>query len=206
MLSASDRCSLPCWWGLIPGQSTYEESKDFFIERGIPVAESFGADVLLAGGAESEETVEYLLGIHLTARGGIVVSMTVLSEPYSKQTMSATFTKDWTAYAWSEIMARYGKPSRVTLFTKLPSERGAPFVYSLSLFYAEKGFLNDPQRCPPCRGLRRRERATKGKITHSVTCAECGAEATVPFIPKYDKPVYCSTCFDRFRSEPQPVL
>lgn len=80
------------------------------------------------------------------------------------------------------------------------------FTAGEQAFYAEKGFLNDPQRCPPCRGLRRRERATKGKITHSVTCAECGAEATVPFIPKYDKPVYCSTCFDRFRSEPQPAL
>jgi len=82
---------------------------------------------------------------------------------------------------------------------------GVTFLFTAGeqAFYAEKGFLNDPQRCPPCRGQRRRERATKGKIMHSVTCAECGGEATVPFVPKYDKPVYCSNCFDRYRSSEQ---
>lgn len=74
------------------------------------------------------------------------------------------------------------------------------FAAGEQAFYAEKGFLNDPQRCSPCRGQRRRERATREKIIHSVVCAECGVETTVPFVPKNNKPVYCSPCFDRYRS------
>ena len=35
---------------------------------------------------------------------------------------------------------------------------------------------------------RRRESAT-------VTCADCGTECEVPFVPKTDRPVYCSDCF-----------
>jgi len=29
----------------------------------------------------------------------------------------------------------------------------------------------------------------------TVTCADCGIECKVPFVPKTDKPVYCSDCF-----------
>ena len=85
---------------------------------------------------------------------------------------------------------------------------GVTFLFTAGeqAFYAEKGFVNDPQRCPPCRGQRRRERATRGRVTHAVVCAECGSETTVPFVPKYDKPVYCITCFDRQRSIPQVTL
>ncbi len=30
---------------------------------------------------------------------------------------------------------------------------------------------------------------------HEVVCAECGGPALVPFLPRNDRPVYCSTCF-----------
>ena len=29
----------------------------------------------------------------------------------------------------------------------------------------------------------------------TVTCADCGDQCTVPFVPKTDKPVYCNDCF-----------
>jgi CxxC-x17-CxxC domain-containing protein len=69
-------------------------------------------------------------------------------------------------------------------------------------FYLEKGLLNEPQRCPSCRATRRRERLTPAstRASTTVTCAECGAQATVPFVPRYDKPVYCSSCFETARA------
>jgi CxxC-x17-CxxC domain-containing protein len=33
----------------------------------------------------------------------------------------------------------------------------------------------------------------------SATCSGCGQEAQVPFQPSSDKPVYCSTCFEKRR-------
>ena len=30
-----------------------------------------------------------------------------------------------------------------------------------------------------------------------VTCADCGQECEIPFVPKHDRPVYCSDCFKR---------
>ena len=64
-------------------------------------------------------------------------------------------------------------------------------------FYLEKGLLNEPQRCPTCRASRRRDRASGGRELTTVTCAGCGGTATVPFVPRLDRPVYCSECFEQ---------
>ena len=68
-------------------------------------------------------------------------------------------------------------------------------------FYLEKGLLNEPQRCPICRASRRKERSSNGgRESTTVTCADCGGQATVPFVPRYDRPVYCSGCFENARA------
>ncbi len=79
-------------------------------------------------------------------------------------------------------------------------------------FYQLKGLLNEPARCPECRAARKAQRmsgeslgATRSssgrapREMHPAVCAECGAETQVPFLPRGDKPIYCSTCFDRIR-------
>jgi CxxC-x17-CxxC domain-containing protein len=35
---------------------------------------------------------------------------------------------------------------------------------------------------------------------HETQCASCGGIARVPFVPRGDKPVYCSNCFEQQRS------
>ena len=36
---------------------------------------------------------------------------------------------------------------------------------------------------------------------HKATCGDCGNECEVPFEPKQDKPVYCTECFQKHRSD-----
>lgn len=84
---------------------------------------------------------------------------------------------------------------------------GGPFVFSADdqSFHAEKGFTNEPKRCPPCRQSRRDERNSgygrDAREMHPVVCAECGKDTTVPFRPRGDRPVYCSDCFSKRRAE-----
>lgn len=80
-------------------------------------------------------------------------------------------------------------------------ECGKPFTFSASEqeFYAEKGFQNDPARCPDCRAARKRARAPREREMYTVICAECGVETQVPFKPTDDRPVYCRDCFQRLR-------
>ena len=78
---------------------------------------------------------------------------------------------------------------------------GAEFVFTAGEqeFYAEKGFQNEPTRCKDCRAARKSNRASAPRETFETTCAICGAPTTVPFIPKSDRPIYCSECFASHR-------
>lgn len=71
-------------------------------------------------------------------------------------------------------------------------------------FYAEKGFVNEPQRCKQCRDNRRNS-ARADREMFTATCHQCGGEATVPFRPREERPVYCSECFAKIKEEQQEV-
>ena len=107
---------------------------------------------------------------------------------------------------------------------------GMDFVFTAGEqeFYAQKGFTNEPTRCPTCRQARKASgggRSSGGgygsrdsygggggrgyddsygssapREMHTTTCASCGREAQVPFVPRGDKPVYCSDCFQQQRA------
>jgi len=88
---------------------------------------------------------------------------------------------------------------------------GAEFVFSAGeqQFFAEKGLTNEPQRCHSCRATARQNRALGissggeggSREMHAAVCAECGGQALVPFLPRNDRPVYCSSCFDKVREQ-----
>ena len=68
-------------------------------------------------------------------------------------------------------------------------------------FYAEKGFQNEPARCKSCRDARKANRRNGNgrRELHPAVCADCGAETQVPFVPRDDRPVYCSDCYQNHR-------
>ncbi|HEU5226629.1 MAG TPA: zinc-ribbon domain containing protein [Ktedonobacteraceae bacterium] len=84
-------------------------------------------------------------------------------------------------------------------------ECGNDFVFTAGEqeFYQQKGLMNQPGRCPSCRSARRAagsgNRSDRPREMHTVICDECGTETQVPFVPKDDRPVYCSPCFDKVR-------
>src|SRR5688500_2112925 len=93
-------------------------------------------------------------------------------------------------------------------------------------FYVQKGF-SEPIRCPDCRQAKRAQGRGGGGGGYSdsygggnggyssggygggggygraertmtdVVCANCGKETKVPFVPRGDRPVYCSDCFSQ---------
>ena len=77
---------------------------------------------------------------------------------------------------------------------------GADFIFTSGEqeFYAEKGFVNEPQRCKACRDAKKS--ASRNKETFTAVCADCGGEAKIPFNPRDDRPVYCSECFAKQRA------
>jgi CxxC-x17-CxxC domain-containing protein len=94
---------------------------------------------------------------------------------------------------------------------------GMSFVFTSGEqeFYAEKGFTNQPSRCPDCRATAKAARGGGGgsgyrdggfggrseRTMHPATCDACGRETQVPFMPTSGKPVYCSDCFKSRRDQ-----
>ena len=78
-------------------------------------------------------------------------------------------------------------------------------------FHASRGY-QDPKRCPDCRQSRRSERGggyggggggggggSYDRTMYDAVCANCGTQTQVPFLPRQDRPVYCSDCFSKMR-------
>lgn len=85
-------------------------------------------------------------------------------------------------------------------------------------FYANKGLMNEPSRCPACRQARRSNRSSLEEMDgyvrygnfasfggktprqmHPAACADCDQMTEVPFQPRGDRPVYCSACYNKIR-------
>ncbi len=88
-------------------------------------------------------------------------------------------------------------------------------------FFAQKGFTNEPSRCPECRAANKANRGRGGyssggyssgggysssgyerreREMFPAVCAQCGKDTQVPFQPSGEKPVYCSDCFSARRA------
>ena len=80
--------------------------------------------------------------------------------------------------------------------TLVCKECGNEFVFTAGEqeFYAEKVFVNEPQRCKACRQARKNA-AKPARDLFETTCAECGGVAKIPFKPMEGKSYYCSDCF-----------
>ena len=79
---------------------------------------------------------------------------------------------------------------------------GKEFVFTAGEqeFYAERGLVNKPKRCPECRKARKQQKRSKRKMYDAV-CSKCGAPTQVPFRPVEGKEVYCRDCFKSMQEQ-----
>lgn len=87
------------------------------------------------------------------------------------------------------------------------SECGSEFVFTAGeqMFFADKGFKNEPKRCKACKATRAQvangsAAPTVQRVETKTVCSQCGKETTVPFKPTQGRPVYCRECFQQRRS------
>jgi CxxC-x17-CxxC domain-containing protein len=88
-------------------------------------------------------------------------------------------------------------------------ECGAEFVFTAGeqMFFADKGFKNEPKRCKNCKSKRGQGQgpvqtasSNYQRVETRAVCSQCGKETTVPFRPTQGRPVYCRECFQQRRA------
>ncbi len=77
---------------------------------------------------------------------------------------------------------------------------GKEFVFSAGEqeFYAEKGLVNKPKRCPDCRKARRKHNRRR---MFDAVCSKCGQQTQVPFKPIPGSEVFCKECYKQAQEE-----
>jgi len=97
-------------------------------------------------------------------------------------------------------------------------ECGTSFTFTVGeqAFFASRSLTNEPGRCPSCRSARKAGGSPLGdsyvhygpfasfggrtpRQMHPAVCANCSQMTEVPFLPRGDRPVYCSDCFASMR-------
>ena len=70
--------------------------------------------------------------------------------------------------------------------------RDFDFTASEQEFYAQKGFTNEPGRCPECRAARKSQMGNRGggygqsdRQMYAAVCATCGKETTLLKLPGF---------------------
>ncbi len=93
------------------------------------------------------------------------------------------------------------------------SECSQEFVFTAGeqMFFADKGFKNEPKRCKDCKAKRSQSPGPSAgansfqRAETKTTCSQCGKETTVPFRPTQGRPVFCRECFQQRRTMSSPA-
>jgi len=131
LLKDNGGCKLPCFWGIIPGKTTWQEAKSFlevFSQkisiRGDP--EKLGSlDVLLPFPKEMGTTWHYYY-----IREGFVDEISSYNDDLSP------------AFYLTKFLNAYGPPDEVWIRTQAIEEQGSQ-PFEVALFYPDQGILMD---------------------------------------------------------------
>ena len=103
-------CTAPCFWGIVPDQTTLGEAKNIFASLGLSLKYTNTLD----GRKFYEGTYDLDGGLSvsplLALQGNTVINLTIYITPEIQQDGEK---REWSAYSPEILVARYGEPSRV---------------------------------------------------------------------------------------------
>lgn len=144
-VSSNLGCDLPCWWGLVPGKSTWQDLGTLFLPLGgmpLPRRDSpqmSRLDFYIAVAPYTPPTRQPATFAVIELRGLI----TGIDAEFALHHASYTFAPlDGAAerYSLSGLLQSASVPTRVFVALQSePSEAAATWVYDIWLYYAERG-------------------------------------------------------------------
>lgn len=89
--------------------------------------------------------------------------------------------------------------------TCLDCQKPFPWTASQQLFYADRGFKNEPRRCRECKARKFAPTGGRERVQVAAVCSQCGQQTSVPFEPKPGRLVFCEACFKQRRQSLGPA-
>jgi hypothetical protein len=122
-------CSAPCFWGIVPGQTTIEEAESIFSHLGLQT------EIITYQGKDF-----YNVAYDLDSGLSIYVNLPIQNEivenielKINAEKQNAGISRDWLAYSPETLIERYGIPSRVDIGI----DWGPNTLFTMELYFDE---------------------------------------------------------------------
>ena len=132
LLTTNGDCDFPCWWGITPGISSWEESEYFLrtltseIEKGGGTV-STGTNFTISGDIEGNGETEIIAIV--SVQKGMVIGFTL--DPLRETAIN---------YQIDKILLKYGEPQQIYIHTYPYSPEPGNLPFRLILYYPDHGF------------------------------------------------------------------
>lgn len=130
LMQKNGGCELPCWWGVVPGESNLEIIKADFTQKGLLVGSN---SIGINGG--------YVVSVEFDTEEGIVQAISVRSSFLTDIHNRNAFLSGWQRYSLMNILSRHGVPSRVLVYHPFAFDSGGGSAYHLLVFYEDSGIV-----------------------------------------------------------------
>ena len=131
LLQTNGGCQLPCWWGIVPGETLVTDIGARFV----PLGFNWNPD-----SHTLRDNTHYKASVDIEAKNGIVASIAVRGgvneDTYDKN-------EAWRPYALPNLLSAYGIPSEVYVYYPFRFDPGGLASYRLFLYYPEQGIAID---------------------------------------------------------------
>jgi hypothetical protein len=143
LLEPNIHCQLPCWWGVVPGVTSWQESKNLLFYLGGPIREFQTESGRQFRAARFSGLPEINLNFIKHDATSLTVDEIIVSGNRSGNQDQSDFEIFWELYSPKEIMMRYGVPSRIVLDTTgiIGLSEIGKHGYTLWVFYETLGFM-----------------------------------------------------------------
>ncbi len=127
LLETNRGCELPCWWGIVPGETDVGSIESIFVPLGFDWYRDY---------EDLRDNTLYKAAISITSMNDIVQSIEVYGgvgeETYDRN-------EAWRPYAIPRVLERLGMPDDIYVFYPFRFDRYSPEVYRLFLYYHDLG-------------------------------------------------------------------
>jgi len=138
LLIGNAGCELPCWWGVIPGQTSAQVARDLFASQGIDDwTVSFDGTYVITHFGYPGEDGRYFP--HVTVQFNLeynIIQWVGVSGNYNQEEVRSLFIRDWQSYSASALLNRYDMPT----YIEFAPVENSPY-YRLELTYASLGIM-----------------------------------------------------------------
>ncbi|MBN8657276.1 MAG: hypothetical protein J0M11_16210 [Anaerolineae bacterium] len=142
-LEGNTDCRLPCWWGITPGKTSWQDSETLLRHLGATIKQfqsetgGYNYGVLLRG------LPELVFSFYDNGAPNSIVDKIFVSGNKGGGQDQREFEIFWESYSPKEVMTKYGIPSRILLDTlgTLGNTDMGKHGYTVWIFYDSLGFM-----------------------------------------------------------------